>query len=487
VPVTEVQLVYRPRQNWIGELAAFPAQKLLWFLPVAASLFLFGITMALARFTAPSGDDYCRAACPIGTIPGKVALVYRYWAGRWGEESLDMAIFPLHSFPRVYPLFLAGLLVVFFAALCWFVSSLVGKTVRAGSCAGVAAILLAMFLAGMPNLQETVFWVTGAISSVLPVFGTACILGLLFSARAIPKLVRYVCLVLACFCVTGLHELFAVVLCITLGIGTIATILTRHPRRWFWTVALLAATAGTAIVILAPGNKARALSQFAGIPPATWKQIVVAGVSNFGLHVLPWFFDVKLLAATLLLAWHPAIRKLRPAWVCRHKWPLGLACLAGWLLNTTFPLFLPQLVNSQAFVLPPRTMDGVYATFLLGWFGTAFVFTRPAAAGERENHIGRLTLAMVSLMLAISLLEAPNSLMMMRDLRLNAASWNAAVVKRMNIIERAQAENRPGVVVPKLPEAPPSLFYIEAVPDPKAWPNVCFESYFGLKTFAVYY
>jgi len=480
---TKLEVFYKPRLRPRRELLALWWSRIVRALPLAATICVFAVTIALGLVASPSSDDYCRASLAASHIPASVLGSYRHWSGRWMEDAFDISAFPARNFHKLYFVYLASLLAAYFASLWWFVTSLLGKTVRPAFRAAICAILLALFIAGMPFVGETIFWATGAVSSVLPVFGIACVVGFLLSPPNLSQPIRYAFLVLACLCVSGLHEVFAGILCIVLAIGTLTTIVTRHPHRSLWVVALLSAIAGAAIVAFAPGNKERALIYFAGSPPATWRQIVFGSSYYLWASVLGgWFLDIKLLGATFLFVCNPAIRKLRPAWCCEFNLQAKVACASGWLLATLFPFFVPQFVNSQAFGLPARAMDGVYATFLLGWFSTVFVFTRTAGAEQEESRVRNLLVLLASVMLAVSLIQAPNTRDMFRDLRSNAPAWRKALITRMDAIRDARAQNRLDLVVPQLPPKPASFFYIDIGENPNVWPNTCTARYYGLRT-----
>lgn len=412
----------------------------------------------------------------------------RYWwhTGRWVEITLDIAIFPRHVFPVTYPLYLVALISAYFASLFSFLSSVLGSKVSIVHRMSLAAIFLALFITRENSHGETVFWVSGAVSSTLPVFCTVYLLGWLISAPVKPaSRIRCASLAFSSLLVAGLHEMFALTLCVTLGTGLIATAATRDPHRRLWGAAFAGAALGTALVLVAPGNYVRVSAVDSVAHLASRLEIISYGGGLLLHNVLNhWLLDLKLVAATAFFAWHPAIRKVCPTWLRDFRLHGKVAILACWLLTTILPLFLPQLVLSRVFVLPSRTFDGLYAVFLMGWFGTVFVFTRPTYGSlEDEQALGRGTYRFASIVLAGALLQSPTCVAMYRDLRSNASPWKYALDERMRAIQAAKAENRLDLVVPSLsPVTPASYFYQDVIADPNDWRNKCVAKYFDLRT-----
>jgi hypothetical protein len=338
----------------------------------------------------------------------------------------------------------------------------------------------------MPAIGEGVFWLTGELSSVLPVFGTIILMGWLISHSEEPtRGIHYAAAAGTAVLLTGLHEMFALILCILLATGALATVSSGHKDRRLWFVAFAAALLGFAIVSLAPGNRARAAIYFAGAPYASWPQVLSDGLRNILYYVIKtWFLDIKLLAATIFFVWHPVVRHLRPTWVYEFGLQARRSVLLGWILTTTLPFVLPGLMVSRIFYLPGRTLDGLYAVFLFGWFLTVFVFTRSINDHPQDElRLGTWSHSLAAVVLALSLLRADNSMTMYRDLRSNVAPWRAAMTNRLLTLQAARKQNQLDVVVPSLaPVIPVTFFYQDAQADPKYFCNICIAQYFGLKT-----
>ncbi len=488
--------------------------QLVLSLPLVATLCILGSALVLCLVASPSADDFCRAALRLSDLPTQVFSDYKTWSPRWAELTVAITLFPRHSFPFWYPHILIGLLSAYFATMYVGLSGLFGVDASTVTRAGFAAGFLALFAAGTPSIGETAFWASGEVSSVLPVFGSVCLFGLLLSSRMNRnQSIWSVGLCGLTLFLTGMHEMYGVILSIALGMGVVATTITHHPNRWLWVNVFLAAAAGSALIVLAPGNQARAAVQFAGIPQVSWSEIIHdVGKSRFSSLFREWFLDVKLVAATLVFFWHPAVRRLCPAWLCRHT-VLGRALVvSGWLLVMASSQVLPLLAVSRVFEFPGRTLAGLYAVFLICWFTTVFVFTRPrydeardyeitlratireAATARRsltcrseearapEVSLGHFTRLFACIVFAASILQSPNTLTMYNDLRFKALPWRAAVAQRIDILE-ARTQQHLDLSVPSLtPLKPRSFFYQDVGADPKHFTNICVAAYFGLNT-----
>jgi hypothetical protein len=456
------------------------------FALVIAVTCLLAMTLGLCFLASPSADDFCTASVRLHELPGAVVNAYKLWTGRWAEQSIDIAMFPGNGLAPLYPAVLIALIAAYFASVYCFVSNFLHTAASRVGRIQISVAFTALFIAGMASLGEGVFWASGAVSSVLPAFGAICLLGLLMSHIERPtRGVQYAGVAALSILVTGLHELFALILCILLGMGALATVSTRHTRSRLWIAAFISALLGSAIVFLAPGNRIREAMVFAGVPQSSWPQILYRGTHTFGDRVvMGWVPDVRLLAATLLFVWHPAIRHFYPTWVRQFRSRARLFVLSGFFLTMTAPFVLPGLIVSKVFFpLPGRTFDGLYAIFLFGWFSTVFVFTRPARDPTQDEVVPRIRYRLACIVFALSLLWNFNSLTMYRDLRSKATPWRSAIAARVGALHAARAENRLDLVVASLaPVTPGSFFYQDAEADPKYFCNVCIARYFGLNT-----
>jgi hypothetical protein len=185
---------------------------------------------------------------------------------------------------------------------------------------------------------------------------------------------------------------------------------------------------------------------------------------------------VNLLAATMLLLVHPAVRAIRPAWIPRYfsgwcAWLLPAAVVgvvAAELLGPSYAMSIEP---------PTRTLDGIYLVFLLGWFLTVFVFARRQASPAQANLDPWFTLA-PSLVLAFSLVLQGNGRLALSDLRHTAVGWHASQQARFRHLHAA---TRGDTVVVARPSKVPALFFAADVTEsPSAWRNECVAGYFGV-------
>ena len=218
------------------------------------------VASTLFFYAHPLADDFARAYK--GRTQGVVSatiLEYFTWTGRWASTALDYFLTSSFDLVRLYPLLLminpallaGGLYLLLLAA---------GVGTARGQRLALTAAALALYWAGMPHPGESIYWLTG---------GDSTFAGLSVSLLLLAGLLRHPApathgsvaigagLSLLTVLATGFHELFGLLLCIVLVGGALRAWLARDPRRWLWTVCVVAALVGFLVVYLAPGNAVR--------------------------------------------------------------------------------------------------------------------------------------------------------------------------------------------------------------------------------------
>jgi hypothetical protein len=280
---------------------------------------------------------------------------------------------------------------------------------------------------------------------------------------------------------TGLHEAYGAMLCIGLAAGTLAAFWMGSANRNVWLVALVAATAGLIIVVVAPGNRVRMAKDISHhvrhlsvILKLTFKQIWNSGRQ--------WLFDPKLLAAALFVAFSPRLEAARPVWLTAGRVPWRLLIPVTWLAMLFVGFFMP----SYAFVdvMPGRTLSGNFIVFAVGWLVLVFIFTRKLAvrdpaeksfAGLRSS--GATSIAM--LVLATSLILTGNTMDAIHDLGTRQVlHWRASVESRYAMLRKP---GEPDQILPRLEPSSRLLYSGEIWTDPANWTNFSLADYFHRK------
>ena len=291
--------------------------------------------------------------------------------------------------------------------------------------------------------------------------------------------VARVLLPLGALVVGGIHELSGVLFVVLVGARVLYQFRTRRKVSPALAAVFAAAVAGTAISILAPGNRVRAalIAETGAGHSLGWELATAASLAMRLLRT--WLLtDVRFWAATVVLL-VVAIRRsagVEPAHRRRLRdlgWigaALTLAVVAGTLIPTL----------ALAAEMPARTEAQVLFTFLAGWsvmitaFGEWVAGTQVIGAPVLQ---GTQSLALVVLCLAVS--ADGNG----REIRRawasgRLAAWHRAQGERMRRLDAARGT--PGLVV--LPPVPRQAVMPSTrdSPDPDYAHNLCLAWYYDV-------
>jgi hypothetical protein len=414
---------HRPRSALLRLLADDPAtgRPAPWLrLALASSVALTLLVAAvLLLFTHPMGDDLCNAvnAQKFGVL-GSLRREYLHWGGRWSSVPPAIGFPALLEISRWYPLALAAIAALQVFGVWLLLRNVLGL---AGAPLRVFTLtLVALYWAGMPHPGQSVYFLEGAwVYSANVSLSMVVVAGL---ARLRPSGRRAFFgatgLVVLTLLVAASHELVGLVLGGTLGVGAGVALLDRDRRGFAWAACSLAAFVGVATIVLAPGNAVRGptlnpegpdLARGLRAAALMWVRVLDAPIARghrMGSYTPLGWLDVRLLAATVLFLAAPSVRRMKPEWVSRRETLLRIAVpltalaaitgtfvAGGWALGRTLPL---------------RAFNFVYWVFLLGWFLTAFVHSRPREGSARLDPALRVLRDASIVALAVGLLVSTN-------------------------------------------------------------------------------
>jgi hypothetical protein len=204
----------------------------------------------------------------------------------------------------------------------------------------------------------------------------------------------------------------------------------------------------------------------------------------FFKHLAQWIVDPKLLAATtLFIAALPASR-LKPTWLETAGVPLKPIIPAVWLTLQALGCFGPAWGCGNCGV--PRTFNGIYMVFLLGWFLTVFVYSRwdPRKIGTNQPR-ARLWLAACGIILAAGLLQGDNTRKAILDIRWKRVQdYDQVMQQRYKLVRESLASGQMSVKVPAITAWPETYLHAPMSSDARLHWNRMFARYFGLKEVA---
>jgi len=440
------------------------------------------VASTLFWYAHPWADDFARAYK--GRTQGVVAatiLEYFTWTGRWASTGLDYFLTSSFDLVRLYPLLLMINPALLAGGLCVLLQAAGVGTAR-GQRLALTAAALALYWAGMPHPGESIYWLTGGDSSLAGLSVSLLLLaGLLRQpARTMRSSVGIGAgLSLLTVLATGFHELFGLLLCIVLVGGALRAWLARDPRRWIWSVCLVAALVGFLVVYLAPGNAVRR----AEFPLAGKLDVALRLTVKQGLRdVVPWALDIRLLMGTaLLLMLAPQALTgrgprregtARDVVIVALTWfvALGAAYAAGsWAIGMN---------------MPDRTLNSIYLVFLAGWFWVLVMLTRLFAMRDHPLLVATPLMCRVAAAIFVTaMLLTGNTWKALVDLHGAAPVYSQAMLARWRSLEAARARGEQDAVVEPLPARPQSYInYFELRQDPAYWENWSVARYFGLRT-----
>jgi hypothetical protein len=450
------------------------------------------IAISLFFFAVPVWDDLVRATRPVevGWWGYVIGFVYKHWQGRWASCGLESAVLPRVDLARFYWMLIGAVALINAVAVYAVCRWLTPRGSRWATLL-MAAALLAVLWTGMPSVSETVYWFTGAVENTL-VFALAAfeLLALITFANPRPfpmyddgpvasdtgsgryayRIPVLTGLSLAAICICGFHELYGLMFCMALALGSIAAWSDPEADRTAWTTVTMSAGIGLLIVILAPGNSARFQSDGGPHARKFFYDLRIA-LSQVRHDVPRWIIDPKLLAASVWVIVSPALRTRNSQGNFPRRWAITVV----WLLMLAAGFFAPSWGFGTT--MPPRTLSGVYIIFVLGWLGTLYLWAPQIA--PRLNRSTQTLHAIAILILSVSLLLHGNAFLSLRDLHERIFPWHRAMESRYAQLRNA---NGTDALVPPLPARPRVLLDGEIDNDPTDYRNWSTVSFFRLRS-----
>jgi hypothetical protein len=451
---------------------------------------------ALLLYAHPQIDDLARAArVREWGIATSIGIEYATWSGRWLGTGISYAVSRFFDLRQHYALALGLIPVVYLLALYGLIRALLTTELLAPSGGGTeelalprrqslgfAASLLVLLWVQLGTPGEAFYWLTGALENqlgiALPVALVAWLLRMPARTGLSPsRWTRLVAIAALSVALPAFHELYGSILLLALVAGALLSFAPRDAKRVEWTVAAIACVLGLAIVAVAPGNRVRMEDD----PAARSADVVLRLLLHQALPLLGrWLLAPTLLAATLAFVLHPAVCRLRPSWLVPGVWNWN-----WWIPLSTLAIELYILVACywlRGRPVTPRTEAGMSMFFLLGWFATAFAWTR-GSQPEGPSRVPRAAVRSVSLLvLAAALLLSQNAWDAWSDLGCRAPAYDAALRERDAFIAGA-LENGDGFVsVPPLPTEPVLFMHADLLNNPRDYRNLHYARFYKLRS-----
>jgi hypothetical protein len=450
-------------------------------LTVSAVILTF---VGLSVFGAPAADDYCYAvkARTLGLLPSQAAW-YAKWSGRYTGTFL-LSAFGLTDIERTYALVGAGAVLSTVLAMLALTAAATGDRLRRGWTWLSAGVLAALYLAGLPDVSQTVYWATGSLIYQVGNVGLVLLVAVLVcrERHALPRPLRWLLWLAGAALVAllqGTNDVTMLLTTFLLAAGTVLALRGRRDSAAFWVGLLALALLAGGVAELAPGNFARAAALTSS--PQLRPEPLLAAVLFLPwtlLRAAYWLSSLALWAATALLVgaslpWARAHLHRDGRFDRRYLW-LPAGCAGAYLVLS----LLGFVVNR--YPLPERAESVLWVLFLLGWLPSAVVLAHwvgGEALGQRAERLRIPTL----LLLAVSLLGSANNFEAFKD-AYRGYRYYVEMAERRRLIEAAKASGQEDLVIPSLSRTPRTLLATELTTDAGNLRNRCLADYHGLRS-----
>jgi len=343
-----------------------------------------------------------------------------------------------------------------------------------------SALIGLAYWAGMPSIQQGIFWVVGAVESQLPLTVMSLIFALVLSQRPTdrkqPTLRMKIAVAALGFLAPALHELAGIILVLALSLVIATTFALKSPLRKMWVIAWAASVVGFLVVFFAPGNAIR----MSVTPNRGNHSTVVHEVLSVARHyVLPWFLDFRhwLLAVLIWIA--PPVSSLRERLTGLSSFHAISGFLLCWISLIVFAI--GAVVWNLGGHPPGRTMDMLYGMFLMGWVALAFLVMRPHPNVPIARDHRALILPGALLLFCVLVATSDNTVRSIGDvIHGRAKMWETELNHRYAILKSAGRNT--AIVVPPISDFAKgsTLFWRDISEDPNFFANQCLAKYYDV-------
>jgi hypothetical protein len=334
-------------------------------------LLVFGLTAApfllISIFVNPLYDDfsYSNNVLRDGFLDSQINL-YQHWAGRYFSNillSLNPIIWGNFTLYKFVPV---GIILLTFLSIFYLVESLLDKSLATSSKLLTAGFITTLFLNGMPDTLDGIYWIPGSLSYQFANALTLFFLALMLKALENPGRPKVFPIILSCFfivAIVGSSETSMVFLLFIVGSITVINFYLKSNSRWLWLGLMVLTIICSYFVISSPGNEIRG-SFFANRHRLFYSTgMALAQEIRF---LATWITNPVLILATILAI--PLIAKLldKRELLKNHFYlhPLILTVLLlGLIFCGLFPPYWATGMLGQH-----RSVNVAYFFFVTGWF-----------------------------------------------------------------------------------------------------------------------
>jgi hypothetical protein len=456
--------------------------RLSWAALAFSILLLIGMFAALSFYAHPQTDDFGEYD-DVRDLGITQTIVKRYhgWTGRYTYVTLEgIAVSRMDLIEDYWVVGIATIAALIFAMFC-FVRTVTRGIASTWLAAALTLGLFAVYAAMLATPARAFYWLTGAMTNQLVLIFALLSFALLLrdpTGTTPPK--RIAAIVAASLCMSAAIGAYDNTIPMLVGIllgGTALALIARDPRRLQVSIVTVVALISSAIVMLAPGNEARA----AHFDNAPLLQAIDYSITNSLKWAVPYVLSPTVLLAMLLFVptgWRMG-RRLREIAGGRPQWMLLVVAMWGLMIVCSW---LPAQYVMQGNP-PPRTINTTSLFLLIGVFGALAVFCAQVPDTQRRDlHLPQGILTFARFAMAAVLLTQGNGVQAIVQLRAEVGAFDRAMHLRYEVIRQAKARGESRVTIPPLPVQPTLLLPMgkDISANPKDYPNFAASRYWEI-------
>ena len=448
-------------------------------LSIPIVLFFLGLVtiipfVVLSLFIFPSADDYCFnvKSKELGFFNAQ-RFWFMNWTGRYFATmilSIQMLVNKLWLYRIIPILFIFG----FFSSF-YYVIRILLEDIKKMELLYITTACLAVILVQMPSVSQGLYWLPGSVSYQLPNILFLVLLGVIVKEGQRTNLRNSLAIIALIAAIIGCNET-SMLYTTLLSLIILAIFVYRKGlriKRFHW-ILLLSSIIFSCAVIFAPGNEIRSSVQ--------------SGNSDF-------IFALKnslKLGAVHIFKWLPLLLILTPfliGFIIKNNLKIFFKPSTQVLYLLVFFVIISPVIGffpgfwSLGGPPPLRTINTIYFTFFVGYFGVVLLIV-PFISPYARSLDKLLKLKYIFFLFAIVLIaKSRNVEMAYRDLISgDAVNYKMELDDRLKFLNNRSDTSR--IILPALNYKPKSIYFDDITDNFEDWRNRCYADYYGLN--AVY-
>lgn len=444
-------------------------------------LLLAGIApyVYLSAFAHPVADDllYAHKAQTMGLIEG-VINDYHIWNGRYFSNLLvvqDPIAFGSFTGYKIVPVIIILLTVI---SLFFFVRVLTSKIFDHATALQASLVLALLFLFKMPSLSEGIYWFTGSATYQLGnivALWYLCALVSYCHGRFIlrSRIIHMIVLTLLLICSIGFNEVLMLLLLGSSLLQLLIAVKRKSEHKSLFIYLFIITLACSAVMILAPGNSARAMTYTANHNLDLTKSFLLSIMQSVRF-IFDWISSLPLWIASLFYFF--INRKLIHTRLFSNSFYLAPLVSVALLFVIPFTCILPAYWGT-GILGQHRTVNTAYFFFLICWFiNLTVIFNRYFNSKE----IGVMNVkpgTVFGAMACITMMVTGNGYAAITDIFYGRAkAYDLQMKARYELINSSAGDT---VKLAPVIDPPATLFVLDITSDPDHWINRSYAIYFG--------